>query len=95
MRTSSDFASQNDQDGVFAKNVSELCRELGFDVVSSDEDWEDFRLDDEDGAVTVVSIDHYEDRATIETMESGEILTRKEFSAEEGHTVDKVKYQLL
>lgn len=95
MRTSSDFSTQIEQDGMFAKSISTLCSELGYDVVSSDEDWEDFRLDNEDGGVCVVSIDHYEDRVTVEAMESGEIVTRKEFSAEDGHTVDKVKMQLL
>lgn len=82
------------QDGEFAKKASLLCQDLGFDVVSSDEDWEDFRLEEE-SQVTVVSVDHYDDRVTIETMEDGEIITRVEFSVEDGDTIEKVKQSLI
>lgn len=94
MRTSITYGSE-ELDTRFTHKVLDLCSEMGFEQIDSDEDWADFRLQSEDGDSIIVSIDHNDHMVTTERVVDGEVEVRHEFSSEDGDTVDKVRRALL
>lgn len=72
-----------------------LCSDMGFDEISSDEDWADYRFNDGDGLVIMVAIDHENGEISVTRENDGEFVSRVEFSDEVGDQLDKVKKTLV
>jgi hypothetical protein len=79
--------------GRLAKEISKVCEELDYELVTDDPDWQDWRFE-EDGEVKTVSIDVDNDEITVEILEDGERTFFKEYTEEDGDVAPAIRRKL-
>lgn len=80
--------------GRLAKEISKVCEELDYELVTDDPDWQDWRFE-EDGEVKTVSIDIDNDEITVEIIgEDGERSFFKEYTEEDGDVTPAIRRKL-
>lgn len=79
--------------GRLAKEISKVCEELDYELVTDDQDWQDWRFE-EDGEVKTVSIDVDNDEITVEILEDDERTFFKEYTEEDGDVIRLIRRKL-
>ena len=77
-----------------AKETSEVCEELDYELITDEPDWQDWRLE-EDGILKNVGIDLDNNIVSVEiTGSDGDREFFREYSEDEGNTAREVKRKL-
>lgn len=77
-----------------AKETSEVCEELDYELITDEPDWQDWRLE-EDGVVKTVSINLEDNSVSVEIIDAdGDQEFFKEYSEDENNTAREVKRKL-